>query len=116
MTKFATYEDLAQFLDVTIEMHGVSVDNSGIGAYEYWGQRATDKGSDFLVYDGPRKITFPVTDVADEVIDDFWNEDYLQRVDHNELTIHIMARGRVQGEQFVIEIFEADEQGIPYRH
>lgn len=114
--KFAAYADLIAFLETTIEREGVSVDNNGIGAYEYWGTRCHDRGSDFLVYNGARRIVFPTTDIADDVIDEFWDTDYLHRFDEGNLTVHILAQGRLRGDQFVIEFFEADEQGIPYRH
>jgi len=102
--------DLENYLIHTMSQGGTSIETDGIGHYEYWGAKCFDKGTQFLIYDGPRRITIPLNQIEDDALDDIANGDadisYTFNEYEMELTVQVDCT--LNRDHLLIKISEID--------
>jgi hypothetical protein len=83
--------------DVNIDTY---VENDGIGAYEFWGFRGYDKGTDYLVIEDYDKVQIEVT-LEDDTFTPgnikFVLEEILDQIDNTKRTLNKGANDRSDG-------------------
>jgi hypothetical protein len=103
-------QEFQEKLKQIIVTGGTSRDNNGIGVYEYFGSRGFDKGTDFLVYEGPHTLSFPVGQFDEEALEYVLDGENLRYTfeedDHLRLTVE--ARAHRQGDTIIIKIVEVE--------
>ena len=114
MQTLLTLESFIQRLRTEIERNGVSIENSGIGHYEYWGAKCFDKGHDFLMYQGSHVMTFPCTWLSEDDLDtiDAGEADFTYRfvdeIENEVLLLDLEVKISTQRQDIVVQIREVD--------
>lgn len=72
-----TYDLYIEELDLEVELdYNISVENSGIGGYEYWGYRGYDAGHDYYVIENFEYDKSLYTEEQNEFIDKYLIENH----------------------------------------
>lgn len=109
-TKRLSPSEFRDLLMQLVQKFGTSVENSGIGHYEYWGAKCFDRGHDFLIYNGFKTMTFPVSSLTRRTIDAVWGEDidFHHTFIEGDMDLTIQVRARVREDNVCVTITELD--------
>jgi hypothetical protein len=102
-------QEFQEKLKQIIVTGGTSRDNNGIGVYEYFGSRGFDKGTDFLVYEGPHTLSFPVGQFDEDALEYVLDGEYQRHTfEDDDLRLTVEARAYCVHDTVIVKIVEVE--------